>query len=113
MKVILLPAVLLGTLAAVYAMPTLAEIALMHFRVNPWMACVLLGDLPGSVVLYKLGFRKAAIVVYLSATVGEALMLGFQLIPAATLVWITNAIPAAIVSVVVVKAALRYLVVAE
>lgn len=103
----------LVTAAAVYAIPVIFEIALFHLGLNPWLICVLFADVPGSILLFALGFRRLALTVYLATTALEALLLCFGLVPAESLVWITNIVPAAISAIIMFKAALRWLVIGE
>jgi hypothetical protein len=97
----------------VYALPGLAEWALLEERLSPWIACVALGDLAGCVILFILGFRKTALAIYLSAGAIEGVMLSMHTVSPLRLVWFTNLIPALVVAAILVKAALRNLVLEE
>jgi hypothetical protein len=97
----------------VYALPSLVELALVKGNLNPWISCVILGDLFGSVILFLLGFRKLAVAIYVLSSVAEGLALWMRLIPVTQLIWFTNLAPAIAVGVILVQAALRDLVVDE
>jgi hypothetical protein len=94
---------------AVYAVPLAVELLLIRVHANPWFVCVLLGDLAGCAFLYLLGFRMAALIVYVLAGLFEAVSL-LRGMPPHTLVWMTNIAPALAGAIVTMRIALRWLV---
>jgi hypothetical protein len=96
-----------------YALPSLLELALVHGQLNPWISCVVLGDLFGCAILFLLGFRKMAVAIYVVSTSFEGMALWLRLLPPQRLVWVTNLIPAIVLGVILLKAALRNLVLEE
>jgi len=96
-----------------YALPSLLELALVHGRLSPWISCVVLGDLFGCAILFLLGFRKMAVAVYVTSSSLEALALWLRVLPPQRLVWLTNLIPAVVLGAILLKAALRNLVLEE
>ncbi|HZL56881.1 MAG TPA: hypothetical protein VFC21_07360 [Bryobacteraceae bacterium] len=99
--------------AGVYAVPNLMELTLLNSRMNPWITCVFLGDIFGCGILFLLGFRKAALLIYAISTVTEGLLLRTHHVAPQSLVWFTNLAPAVVVGAVVMKAGLRALVAEE
>lgn len=81
------------TSIAVYAVPLLIEWTLLRRALDPWLVCVFLADLPGVLLLYLLGHRKAAIVTYTAATLLEATLLSKGLMPSQVMI-LNNAAPA-------------------
>ncbi len=110
MRGLLVTAALAITGIGLYAVPSLLEVALMRGSLTPWISCVLLGDLFGCAILFLLGFRKLAIGVYAVSTALEGVALVLHVLPPQRLVWFTNVIPALVLGVILVKAALRNLV---
>jgi hypothetical protein len=96
-----------------YALPSLVELALVRGNMNPWVVCVALGDLFGCAILFLLGFRKLAVGIYVVSTATEAAILSLGLLPPYRLVWVTNLIPAVVLGTILLKAALRTLVLEE
>lgn len=96
-----------------YALPGIVELALLHARLNPWISCVVLGDLLGCSALFLLGFRKMAAAIYVSSSLLESSLLYLGIVPAQSLIWITNLVPALALGLIFVKAALRNLVLEE
>ncbi len=94
----------------IYMVPSLAESALVHWRLNPWISCVALGDLAGCGILFVLGFRKMAVATYFVSSALEAGLLAARILPAGQLVWVANLIPALVLGFILVQAALRNLV---
>jgi len=93
-----------------YAIPNLMELSLLSSRINPWLSCVLFADLVGCGILFLLGFRRLALTIYAGASFLEAFLLMTHKVPLHLLVWITNAIPAVVVGVILLKAGLRTLI---
>jgi hypothetical protein len=99
--------------AAVYGVPSAIEVGLLRIGAGPWLACVLLGDVIGCAVLYILGLRRLAIALYVVCSGIEAATLLSHHVPANTLVWLTNLLPAAAVAVVTLRVGLRALLLTE
>jgi len=99
--------------AGLYVVPSSLEVVLLHFRMNPWVVCILLGDLPGCAVLFALGHRRTALALYALCGIVEGLLLAFGVLPAARLVWVTNLVPSGVAGVVMANVGLRSLVVSE
>lgn len=93
--------------AMVYGIPVFIEMALIRLHVNPWLVCVVFADLPGCALLFGLGLRWTALVVYLSTALLEALVLITGAAPEQKLVLATNAAPAVVLAVVLIRIALR------
>ncbi len=94
---------------AVYLAPTVLELQLLNHHASPWLACVLVGDVIGSVVLFALGFRREAVAVYLLATLIEGTLL-FAGVSPQMVAWFSNAMPAAVLLTLMSRAALHSLV---
>lgn len=90
-----------GASIAVYAVPLLIEWTLLRRAFDPWLVCVLLADLPGVLLLYRLGHRKAAIVTYTAATLFEATLLSKGVMPSQVMI-LNNAAPAVAVGMAIV-----------
>lgn len=83
-----------------YALPTLAEVAFLRFRDNPW-GCVVFGDFLGCAVLFGLGLRKMAITIYAGATATEGVLLFFKILSPKWVVLMTNVAPTLALAAVV------------
>jgi len=83
-----------------YAVPLLVERLLLYTTLSAWLVCVVMADLPGAVVLYKLCFRKTAVAVYAVATVVEGYLLSHGMMPL-RLVWFTNIVPAPMAGILI------------
>jgi hypothetical protein len=97
----------------VYALPSLAELALVHRHLNPWLCCVALGDMLGCCILFLLGFRRMAVGIYIVASTLEAALLMSHALPPGKVVWISNLFPALALAAILIQAALRNLVLEE
>jgi hypothetical protein len=77
-----------------YVAPTILEWALVARHVDPWLICVLLGDLAGCAFLFWLRLRLAACGLYVATGVFKTIMLRTLLVPPLALIWFTDLIPA-------------------
>ena len=102
----MLLAVLLAA-ALIYGVPVLIETGLIRHHANPWLVYVVLSDLPGCALLFGLGLRRAAVIVYLATAVFEAAALTAGVVPESMLLLTTNAAPAIVLAVVLIRMALR------
>jgi hypothetical protein len=87
--------ILLGSVffLILYLVPVAGEYALLRLRVSAFLCCVVLSDVPGAVVLYAMGFRRAAVAAYAAATILEAVLYLNGVAPG-RLIWVTNIVPA-------------------
>jgi hypothetical protein len=92
-----------------YALPGLAQSALIGKNLSPWFCCVVLGDLVGCAIIFAMGYRRIAPAIYLLCTVIEAIVFSRHVLAPEQLVWTTNAIPAVIVAAILIKAGMRNL----
>ncbi len=83
----------LGGTLVLYVLPKLIENFLIgHF--NPWLGCVLWGDLIGCFVLYRFfGMRLLAVLLYLSLAEIDAILLATHIVSPAQLAWVTDLVP--------------------
>jgi hypothetical protein len=79
----------------VYAAPTSLEVLLIG-RVKPVIACGLVGDITGYLVLFFLGYRRIAPAVYFLSKAIEMALLQGQVISVDTLLWVTDLLPAVV-----------------
>ena len=82
-----------GEDGVLYVLPSGLELILLRRHVSAW-SCVVIGDVAGCLFLFKLGFRKTALVLYVVVSAVEALILSSRLLTPESLVWITNLVPA-------------------
>ncbi|HMD95831.1 MAG TPA: hypothetical protein VKM93_00670 [Terriglobia bacterium] len=92
------PVVFIGALLVFYGVPGLIEWELVR-HTSPWLACVALGDLLGCAFLFTVGLRRTAVALYCLASALEAYLLASHRVSAASLVWITNSLPAVFAAV--------------
>ena len=99
-----LPALVMSTFTGVasaiaalvlYLGPNYLEMILVR-KWGPWIACVVLGDLCGCVILFILGHRRCSIFLYLTATAAEAVLFSNHFLSTKFLLWATNLAPAAL-----------------
>jgi hypothetical protein len=95
---------LLSAAFFLYAVPTSLEfLAAQYF--NPWLACILLGDLVGCVWLISIfKMRKTGLLLYVVLATLKTCMCVTQFIPSTTLFWITDAIPAVVIVSMIARA---------
>jgi hypothetical protein len=86
------------------------ELTLLRFTLNPWICCVVLGDVLGCLLLFVLGLRKLAIGIYVVSSFIEAIVLVSHRIPVRELVWLTNLAPAIVLGIVLMTAGLRTMI---
>ena len=79
----------------VYVAPTSLEVLLIG-HLKPVIACGLIGDTTGYLVLFFLGYRRIAPAVYLFSKAMEIALLGVQVISVDTLLWVTDLLPATV-----------------
>lgn len=84
--------VVLLTALVLYVLPTWAELGMLNVGCSAWIGIVI-GDLPGTVVLFGCGFRKTAIAVYLCATLAESWLLFSGGLSPRSVLFATNTIP--------------------
>ena len=99
--------------ALVYGIPVLIERELIRRHVSPWIVCVLFSDLPGCALIFGLGLRWTALIVYLATAVCEAAALVTGVAPEQKLVLVTNLAPAIVLAIVVIRIGLRSTVLHE
>ena len=85
-----------------YALPGLIEWELLP-HAGPWLVCVAFGDLVGCAFLFVIGLRRTAVILYFLAGAFEACLLLSHRASGASLVWITNLLPALAVSALVAR----------
>jgi len=90
----------LATFLLLYGIPGLIEWELVR-HVNPLFACFAIGDFLGCAFLYFVGLRRTAALLYFLASVLEAYLLLSHRISSASLMWITDLLPAFVAAVVV------------
>lgn len=89
---------MLLALVLFYVLPTGIE-WLLQRRFNSWFVSILLGDLLGCIFLAtQMGLRRTASLVYLAATVVEAVLFVTGLISLHWLLWITDVLPTAVIA---------------
>jgi hypothetical protein len=91
-------ALLTVVFVALYLVPNLIDLTLLR-QTGPWVSCVVFGDIVGCAILFIIGLRVTAVVVYAFATAVEALLLWPIGVSGASLVWLTGLLPAVVVAV--------------
>jgi len=88
----------------IYAVPTSLEfLAAQYF--NPWLAGILLGDLIGCIWLVSVfKMRKTGVLLYVLLVTLKSCLCVTQLIPATTLFWMTDVIPAVVIVSMIARA---------
>lgn len=89
--------VVLTSLAALYVIPSLAQMLLLRF-IPGWIFNVVFADLIGCVALALMGRVRHALLIYMLMTVFEAVSIVTGVISITRLVWIMNLLPAAAVA---------------
>ena len=91
----------------IYAVPTSLEfLAARYF--NPWLACILLGDLIGCIWLVSVfKMPKTGVLLYVLLATLKTCLCVAQLIPSTTLFWITDLIPAVVIVSMIARASKR------
>jgi hypothetical protein len=93
-----IPFAFLSVASFIYAVPTSLEfLANQYF--NPWLAAIVFGDLLGCVWLAAIfKMRKTGLLLYLLLVVCKCCLCMLEVIPASTLFWITDLVPAVVVA---------------